>query len=217
MIRIILAVFLLSLSLFSVKAQETDSMTKSSAEKNDSPAVATQSSNQTKIPPGYVRPSSEKRLKRYLNNAVGPFALIGVGFASAIDQADKKPPEWKRNANGFARRFGSNLGESVIQETVTYGLDETFKLDAHFYRSQKRDFSARFKNALLTSFTGRTANGKRVFDPSRIVGTYTGSLIAVNTWYPKRFNSQDGFRRGSQALAFSVGFNFLNEFLFHRK
>ncbi len=200
---------LLSCGFWSAKAQNAPASTPA-ATASPAPTVP-QNSN------WYVRPTTEKRFKRYLNNAVGPFALLGVGFASAIDQADKKPPEWKRNANGFARRFGSNLGESVIQETVTYGLDETFKLDSHFYKSRQRDFGSRFKNALLTSFTGRTSSGKRVFDPSRIIGSYTGSLIATNVWYPKRFNSQDGFRRGSQAFAFSVGFNFVNEFLFHRK
>ncbi|MEP6925674.1 MAG: hypothetical protein ABI954_14505 [Pyrinomonadaceae bacterium] len=208
MTKLFLTIFLLSLVFIRANAQTAPTS-------KPTPDNTAQSSTQSST--AYVRPTAEKRFKRYFNNAVGPFALIGVGFASGIDQAGKNPPEWERNFKGFARRFGSNLGESVIQESVTYGLDETFKLDAHFYKSRKRDFSSRFKNALLTSFTGRTTSGKRVFDPSRIVGSYAGSLIATNVWYPKRFDSQDGFRRGSQAIAFSVGFNFLNEFLFHRK
>ena len=210
MTKIILTTLLLSLLLGQASAQ-TDSTPKTTS------TSSTDSTSQTPPQSVYVRPSSEKRFKRYLKDAIGPFALLGVGFASGFDQGYKKPPEWEQNGKGFARRFGSNLGESVIQETVTYGLDEAFKLDAHFYKSRKRDFNSRFKNALLTSFTARTASCKRVFDPSRIVGTYTGSLVATNTWYPKRFNSQDGFRRGSYSLAFSVGFNFVNEFLFHRK
>ena len=209
MTKIILTALFLSLMLGQANAQ-TDATAKPIPANADAQTLP-QTSN------GYVRPSSEKRFKRYLKNAIGPFALLGVGFSAGFDQGYKNPPEWKQNANGFARRFGSNLGESVIQETVTYGLDETFKLDAHFYKSRQRDFGSRFKNALLTSFTARTPTGKRVFDPSRIIGSYTGSLTATNTWYPKRFNSQDGFRRGSQALAFSVGFNFLKEFLLHRK
>lgn len=206
MIKLIIAIFLMSLILSEANAQ-TDSTPQPPPDKTAAFQAA----------PDYVRPTADKRFKRYLNNTVGPFALVGVGFASGIDQASENPPEWKKNGQGFARRFGSNLGESAIQETVTYGLDEAFKLDAHFYKSRKRDFGSRFKNALLTSFTGRTESGKRVFDPARIVGSYTGSLIATNVWYPKRFNSQDGFRRGSQALGFSVGFNFLNEFLLKRK
>ena len=165
----------------------------------------------------YVRPSARARFNQYLNNSIGPFALLGVGFTAGIDQLDKAPPEWKQGAKGYARRFASNFGESVIQETVSYGLEEAFKLDGKFYRSEKRDFASRLKNALLSGVTARTPSGRKVFNPSRIAGAYTGSILAAETWYPKRYSYRDGLRRGTQNVAAIIGFGLLNEFLFHRK
>ncbi len=165
----------------------------------------------------YARPTAEKRFHRYLSNTAGTYALLGIGIATAYDQVKNRPPEWKKTGTGFARRLASNFGENAVGETVTYGLEEAFKLDGHFYKSDKRDFGSRLSNGLLTTFTGRTPSGKRVFNPSRIVGSYAGSFVAVNAWYPQRFNNKDAFRRGSQALLLSVGFNLLNEFLFKRK
>ncbi len=162
---------------------------------------------------GYVRPTKMKRFKRYVNRTVGT-GLIGVGASSVVQQFAEYPPEWERTAGGFARRFGSNLAENVISESVAYGLEETFKLDSRFYKSKKKDFGSRLKNALLSSFTARTPSGKRVFNPSRIAGTYTADIIATETWYPKRYSYKDGLRQGTRGIGFSVGFNLLREFVF---
>lgn len=164
----------------------------------------------------YVRPEAKERFNRYLNRTIGT-GLIGVGFSSAIQQISNEPPEWGKTGKGFARRFGSNLGERAIQETVSYGLEEALKLDSKFYRSEKRNLSARVKNAFLSSFTARTTSGKRVFNPSRIVGAYSANFISTAAWYPKRFSYKDGFRQGSQSIGFNIGFGFLNEFIFKRK
>jgi hypothetical protein len=165
----------------------------------------------------YVRPTAGKRFQRYLNNTVGPFAFIGAGIGAGIAQADQNPPEWKKNTNGYLRRFASNVGENAIQETVAYGLEEALKLDSKFYKSKKKDFGSRVKNAFLSSFTARTPSGKRVFNPSRIIGTYTANIIAAEAWFPDRFNYQDGLRQGTKSVAFSIGFGFLREFLFPQK
>ena len=170
--------------------------------------------NQQQLP--YIRPTGKERFKRYLND-VGGIGLIGVGFSSVIGQIAKTPPDWKKDGKGFGQRFASNFGENLIQETVAYGLEEAFKLDSKFYKSQKRDFGSRFKNALLSGVTARTPSGKRVFNPAPIVGAYTANIISTEVWYPKRYSYKDGLRQGTQSIGFSIGFGFINEFLFNRK
>ncbi|MCY7344676.1 MAG: hypothetical protein LH614_00495, partial [Pyrinomonadaceae bacterium] len=164
----------------------------------------------------YVRPSLNQRAKRFANNAVG-VGLIGVSISSIVSQARNEPPEWKKTSGGFARRFGSNLAENVIAETIAFGLEESLKLDSKYYKSTKRDFGSRFRNAILATFTARNPAGKRVFNPSRIVASYSSNVIAAEAWYPKRFSYKDGLREGTQNLAFSVGFNLIREFIFNRK
>lgn len=172
-------------------------------------------SDQPKPPPpaAYVRPSAEKRFKRYLNNTFGPFALAGNAISAGISTATNEPEEWGKKWEGFGRRFASDLGRSVIEETTTYGLDEALKLDSGFYRSQKRDAGSRIKNALLSTVTARKPNGKRTIGVPRIAGIYTGAIVAAEAWFPSRFDYKDGLRNGTISLGANAAFNLFREFV----
>ena len=167
-------------------------------------------------PNGYVRPTTRKRVLRFANDAFGVNAVIGAGIGGTFETIGNAPPEWKKTAGGFGRRFASDYGENAIQESVTFGLNEAFKLDDHLYKSTKKGFKARFKDAFISGLTARTASGKRVFDFNRVAGTYAGSFVVTEAWYPDRYSYKDGFRRGSQALAFRFGLSFINEFIIPR-
>ncbi len=174
------------------------------------------SASTTAGPTDYSRPSADKRFKRFVNDTVGPFAWVGVGAAAAFSTAGNSPKEWGRTTDGFGRRFASNFGKTVIRNTVIYGMDEALKLDSHNYRSTKRDVGSRVTNALLSTVTARTANGKRTIGLPRIVGTYSANMIASEAWYPSRYNWKDGFRTGSISLGANALFNLVREFVFKR-
>lgn len=161
----------------------------------------------------YTRPNAEKRFKRYINSVVGPFTLLGNAIGAGFGTLANEPEEWGKKPAGFGRRFASNLGRSAIRNTATYALDEAFKLDSGFYRSQKRDAGSRIKNAVLSTFTARKTNGKRVVGVPRLVGTYTGSIVAAETWFPKRFDYKDGLRDGTVSLGFNTLVNLFREFI----
>lgn len=163
--------------------------------------------------PVYTRPTAEKRFKRYVNSVVGPFTLLGNAIGAGFGTLANEPEEWGKKPEGFGRRFASNLGRSAIRNTTIYALDETLKLDSGFYRSQKRDVSSRVKNAVLSTFTARKTNGKRVVGVPRLVGTYTGSIVAAETWFPKRFDYKDGLRDGTVSLGFNTLVNLFREFI----
>ncbi len=220
--NLILTAVFLSIAILQINAQTEVSQQVAKNENSDSSLLKTVSeSTKTTFPANkqqntYVRPTANERFKRYLNNTVGT-GLIGVGFGAAFQQISNVPPEWGKTKKGFARRLGSTFGENTIQETVAYGLEEALKLDSKFYKSDKRNFSARLKNAFLSSFTARTPSGKKVFNPSRVIGAYTANFISTSNWYPNRYGYKDGFRQGSRAVGFNIGFGFVNEFIFNRK
>lgn len=178
---------------------------------NDSDRT-TQPATQTQPP--YVRPDSGKRFNNYLKSVAGHYAIGGIAFGAGIRTATNSPEEWGKKWEGFGRRFASGLGINAIEETTAFALDETFKLDSRFYRSRKKDFRSRVGNALISAVTARNKNGKRVFGFPRIAGGYAANVIAYETWYPSRYNYQDGLQSGTIAIGTNALFNLFREFVF---
>lgn len=183
-----------------------DKDTKIAVSENDN---ASETFPQTKP---YVRPTKEKRFKRYLSDAFGIPAIAGSAFGAGISQINNNPPEWKRTAGGFGRRFASSYGANMIRNTISYGLNEAFSLDNRFEKSGQKNFGKRLKHVFISSYTTRTKNGKRILDFPQFVGTYSASVIANETWMPDRFSYKDGLRSGTISLGTRLGINFLREF-----
>jgi hypothetical protein len=161
----------------------------------------------------YTRPDAKTRRNDYFKSMFGPYAVartvVGAGFGTWRNS----PEEWGGKWEGFGRRVASGFGKTAIKQTTIYALDESFKLDSKFYRSQRRTFGAKVKNALVSPFTARTPSGKRVFGFPRIVGTYTSSIVAAEAWYPRRYDYRDGLRSGTISLGFNAAFNLFKEFI----
>lgn len=164
----------------------------------------------------YVRPTSKKRFNNYIKEVFGPATIARTFVVSGITTASNSPSEWGKNWEGFGRRAASNFGQTVIRETTIYALDEGLQFDSKFYRSQKRDVGSRLKNALISPFTARNKNGKRVIGLPRIAGTYASSIIAYETWHPNRFNYKDGLKSGTISFGFNAVFNVFREFIWKK-
>lgn len=161
----------------------------------------------------YVRPTKNERFDRYVKSMVGPAALLRQGAGATLGTITNSPEDWGKDAEGFARRFASGFGQNAIKQTTTYALNEALELDSKFYKSKKKDFGSKMKNALLSTVTARNKEGKRVFGAPRIVGTYTSHMIAREAWYPDRFSYKDGLRSGTISLGFNAAFNVFREFV----
>lgn len=164
----------------------------------------------------YVRPNAKKRFNRYVNSMFGPTALGVTVLSAGYSTGTNSPKEWGGQWEGFGRRAAWGFGRNVIIQTATYGLDEGFKMDSHFYRSQKKDFGSRLANALISPVTARNARGKRVIGFPRLIGTYSASIIAVETSYPSRYDYKDGLRIGTISLGFNAAFNLFKEFIWKK-
>ena len=228
--KILLSFALLTISIFIVPAQtpapspETKEATQrisDPAKSADNPAVNEKDVKDIPVNSGpaqykssstYTRPDSKTRFTRYINGVVGPVALIKEVASAGFSTWRNAPEEWGKGWEGFGRRFASGLGKSAIKGTTTYILDESFKLDSNFYRSTKKSTRGRLGDAVLSTFTARKPDGKKVFGFPRIAGTYTASVVAAETWFPKRFNYTDGLRSGTISLGFNVALNVFREF-----
>ena len=145
----------------------------------------------------------------------GPESLAKAVGSAGLSTWRNSPEEWGPGWDGFGKRFASNVGKGIIKNSVMYGMDEALKLDSRYYRSEKKDVGSKIKNAVISPFTARKSNGKRVIGFPRLVGTYSSNIIASETWYPNR-DYKDGLRSGTISLGFNVAFNLFKEFVWKK-
>ncbi|HEX5966363.1 MAG TPA: hypothetical protein VFY51_10550 [Pyrinomonadaceae bacterium] len=160
----------------------------------------------------YEFPTHRERFDRYVKDTVGPFRLARTAVSAGLDQWHDTPEEWGQGIKGYGRRYASSFGRNLVQQSVTYGLDEAFGLDTGFHRSNKEGVGARVKHAFLETITSRTKSGRRVLSAPRLAGVYTGAIVATETWYPERYSYKDGLRIGTSTLITGFGINLVREF-----
>ena len=161
----------------------------------------------------YTRSEASDRFKKYVGETIGPTALLGTMLSAGIKQIRNRPAEWGKTSEGFGKRVGDSFGRRLVKNAITYGLDEAFRVDSNYYKSQSRSFKAKFSNAVISSFTARNRDGKRVPGIPRLVGTYTAAIIANETWMPNRFSYKDGLRDGTISVGTNIGINLIREFI----
>ena len=206
-------VVLIVMAALTVMSQET----RPDATPSPTPATTTTQTTSTQTTTDqYVFPSNGERFKRYLNSTAGPFALLRISAGAGISHWRDSPEEWGQGGKGYGRRWASGFGRNLVQQTVTYGMDEAFDLDTGFEKSKREGFGPRLKDALIQNVTSRTRSGKRVISAPRFVGVYTGGIVAATTWYPDRYNVGDGFKQGTTTLLIGFGINVLREFIIRR-
>jgi len=87
----------------------------------DSSSTAAAASTAQTLPDlTYVRPTEKTKIHNYFFDAFGPYPIVGAAFVAGINQAYNSPPEWQQGAEGYAKRFGSNLGIAAVSTTTRY-------------------------------------------------------------------------------------------------
>jgi hypothetical protein len=124
---------------------------------------------------------SSTRVARYGHDLAYGAALA---FAYAgVDQARDDPIEWGKGWPGYGKRLASNLGEFVIQETVTDLLAATMNRPLDYQPSPHHELGARVGWALQRAFTDPMSDHTHPLAVPRIVGAYAGSF-AQASWRP---------------------------------
>jgi hypothetical protein len=153
------------------------------------------------------------RFTIYRQGVLRPYSLLGPAFGAGLGQWEDEPPEWGQGAKGYGRRIASGMSRQLISETIRFGFAAVDGEDPRYHRSQDTGVWKRAQHAIVETFTSETASGGRIPAYSRFAGTYGAAFIS-NAWYPdSRATAGWALRRGSTALASSVGFHIFEEFL----
>jgi hypothetical protein len=166
--------------------------------------------------PAYATASSltlGERFHIYRQAIIRPYSIVGPALGAAIGQWEDEPPEWGQGGQGYGRRIASGMGRQLISETIRFGVAAADGEDPRYHRSEETGVWKRARHAIVGTFTSETASGNRIPAYSRFAGTYGAAFIS-NAWYPdSRATAGWALRRGSTALASSVGFHLFEEFL----
>lgn len=159
------------------------------------------------------RPERQSRLKEYRREAIGPKALAGAGAHAALNQARNAPHEWGRGVGGFAKRFGSAMGQHVAKETIQFGVAAARHENLHYQRSNLQGTWPRVKYAVKSTFVvPRTNKPGRTVAMSRITGNLGAGLIS-RAWQPaSTAGIGAGLASGGIGLGADVGVNVAREF-----
>jgi hypothetical protein len=192
-----------------------DASTAESSSQQNQPSTALPNAPSA-VKPAYL-PASDltlaDRFRIYTQTVVRPYTFVGPALGAGIGQWEDSPPEWGQGAKGYGRRFASGVSRHMIAETIRFGVAAADGEDPRYHRSDDSGVWDRTKHALVETFTSETASGKRIPAYSRFAGIYGAAFIA-NTWYPDSHATAGwALRRGSTALASSVGFHLFEEFL----
>jgi hypothetical protein len=128
-----------------------------------------------------VGSDSATRTTRYFRDLAYGSAL-GLGWAG-VDQLNNNPPEWGKGWRGYGKRAASDIGEFVIQETVTHVLANAMDRPLDYQHCRCRHLSRRIGWALQAAVTDPMPDDTHPIAVPRIVGAYAGSF-AQAAWRP---------------------------------
>lgn len=156
-----------------------------------------------------VQRDSSWRLQRFAHDA-GYGIAEGLAY-SGLDQIRNTPAEWGSGWPGYGRRAASNVGEFLIQESVTEGLAAVMHRPLDYRRCRCRSTGAKVASALRGAITDQMPDGSHPLAIPRIAGAYAGSF-AQASWRPNANRTQTALLNGTSSLALGVLINLYHEF-----
>ncbi len=134
--------------------------------------------------PIYSPPTQSERFKAYARQTYGPASIFEAAAHSGINQARDQPSEWPQGAEGYGDRLGSAAGEIITRETTEYMVADLLREDIRRIPCRPSTES-KFKLAFEDSFLARRGDdGHRSLSAARLIGPFSGNIVASNTWYP---------------------------------
>ncbi len=146
---------------------------------------------------------------QYLN----PYTFAFVAAEAGVNQALNSPKEYGQGAEAFGKRYGAGFADGLTAGIFVTGVyPSVLRQDPRYYRLGEGRFSHRTGYALTRILVTRQDSGRKAFNFSEILGSFSSSALAV-TYYPKsQRDFSDVAERAGIQFGFDAGFNLLKEF-----
>jgi hypothetical protein len=152
------------------------------------------------------------RVREYRHRAVGKRAMIGSAAGAGVAHVRNSPHQWGRGVTGFAKRFGSNVGQHVAKESIQFGVATARHENLRYQRSNKHGTLPRLGYAVKHTFIVPKTNkpGKKTVALGRVSGNMGAGMIS-QAWAPAA-SVGAGAASGGIGLGADVGVNVAREF-----
>jgi len=143
-----------------------------------------------------------------------PAAVIGVGLAAAIEQANDTYPGYGQGAAGYSKRYAAKFIDGRSSDFLTHAVfPALFRQDPRYYYQGYGTFRSRLGHALGSAFVTRGDTGRTEPNYSYLLGNLSAAALS-NLYYPQA-NRGAGlvFTNAALGVAGRLGTNLIREFL----
>lgn len=128
--------------------------------------------------------SPHEKFHLFAKSAFDPVTIGVVGLEAGISQAQDQFPAYGQGAEGYSKRFGASLADSVSAGFFSnFFYPSLLKEDPRYFRLGKGSFGHRFVYGVKQEFVCHTDKGGRSFNFSNVLGAFTTGAIS-NLYYP---------------------------------
>jgi hypothetical protein len=145
-----------------------------------------------------------------------PVAMLGVGFAAGIEQANNSYAGYGQGAAGYSKRFAAKFADGRSSDFLTHAVfPALLHQDPRYYYQGTGSIKSRLGHAVLSAFVARSDTGRTVPNYSYLLGDMCSGALS-NLYYPQANRGAHlVFTNAAMGLAGRLGTNILREFSKH--
>lgn len=161
----------------------------------------------------YVPLSSREKLNLFADTTFDRITFVTAAFDAGINQATTTPHGYGQGGEGYAKRYGAAVADSVTSNFLgKFLFPVVFRQDPRYFSKLEGTKGQRIGYAMSRVLVTRGDNGRNQFNASQVLGSFS-SAATVNVWYPPADRKLDTtLIRGATRLGVSMGFNIFKEF-----
>ena len=131
--------------------------------------------------PDHIQPlTTKQKFVLQVRGTFDPVEFPFIGFLAGMSQAEDGDSGYGQGARGYAKRYGSDLLDSIDENFAVGAIFPTlFKEDPRYYQLGKGGFLRRLSYSATRVVVTRTDSGRRQFNFSEILGSAMAAGIGT--------------------------------------
>jgi Carboxypeptidase regulatory-like domain len=146
-----------------------------------------------------------------------PVAMLGVGLAAGVEQANNSFTGYGQGAAGYGKRFAAKFVDGRSSDFLTHAIfPALLHQDPRYYYQGTGSPKSRLVHAINSAFVARSDSGRTMPNYSYLLGDLSAGALS-NLYYPKA-NRGAGlvFTNAAIGLGGRIGLNIVREFFSKR-